>query len=213
MDSPNILILAGGHSSRMGSPKHLLSLAGRPLYHQLTRSLGEALPEITTVHISIANRSVLDQPMSHGLISIDNPHSDNHRDIELVAIIDDTENDMGPAAGLLAAWRYDPTATWLVVACDFPLLSAAAVRQLIDSYATPVTCFKNGEGFSEPLLAIWSPLALHTLDDNVKNGRSGPSFTVKKLDGKLIEPTQQEWLVNVNTKDEWEVVKSRLEQD
>lgn len=129
--------------------------------------------------------------------------------IGLVKIPDETTQNIGPAAGLLAAHRYYADATWLVVACDFPLLHPAALHQIRDSYEAPVTCFVNTSGFSEPLLAIWSPHALRCLQANVESGRSGPSFTVKQLVSKLIAPTKVDWILDTNTKEEWEVARLR----
>jgi molybdopterin-guanine dinucleotide biosynthesis protein A len=209
MNLMKVLILAGGHSSRMGSPKHLLPLPDGPLYIQLIRILHDALPEAKTVHFSIANRSSLDETLRNGIVHL--PSKGYSSPIPLKLITDETEDDMGPAAGLLAAHRSDPTATWLVIACDYPLLQAAAVHQLIESYEAPATCFRNADGFSEPLLGIWSPHALQTLDENVSNGRSGPAYTLRRLDSKLIAPVQEEWLTNVNTKQEWESAKPRMQ--
>lgn len=65
--------------------------------------------------------------------------------------------DIKPAAGLLGVYRRDPSATWLVVACDYPFLTTAALRLLrreSDAAPAPVTCFANAEGFNERLLAI-----------------------------------------------------------
>jgi molybdopterin-guanine dinucleotide biosynthesis protein A len=87
------------------------------------------------------------------------------------------------------------------------------VRQLVESYEVPATCFKNADGFSEPLLGIWSPSALQTLEENVSSGNSGPSHTLRRLSSKLIAPMQEEWLTNVNTKEEWKAAKARMQQD
>jgi molybdopterin-guanine dinucleotide biosynthesis protein A len=210
MDSLKVLILAGGHSSRMGSPKHLLSLHDGPLYIYLIRILREALPGIATHHISLADRSVTDEVLRREYVEILNATGASST-ITLKTIIDDVPLDIGPAAGLLAAHRYNSEATWVVVACDFPLLQAAAIRQLVNSYEHPATCFKNENGFNEPLLGIWSPQALERLKENVDNGRLGPSYTLKVLDSKRIVPTYEDWLVNVNTKAEWDAVKTRID--
>jgi molybdopterin-guanine dinucleotide biosynthesis protein A len=211
MDSLKVLILAGGHSSRMGSPKHLLPLADKPLYIHLIDVLHEALPGMTTCHISLAGRSTIDNILRDESAYISSADNSTLTAIKLKIITDDATQDIGPAAGLLAAHNYDEDATWLVIACDYPLLQAAAVSQLINSYKEPVTCFKNGDGFSEPLLGIWSPQALRSLKDNVAIGRLGPSNTLKRLDGNLIVPANEEWLVNVNTKQEWQAAKARMQ--
>lgn len=204
------LILAGGCSSRMGSPKHLLPLPDGPLYIRLVRTLHNALPDLKKIHVSVADRSSLDDILRNGIIDLPPEGEPGLNTIKLELLFDHAE-DIGPAAGLLAAHHQIPTATWLIVACDYPLLDAEAVHQLIASYTAPATCFENFEGFSEPLLGIWSPQAMHTLDENVKSGRSGPAYTLKMLSSKLIVPYNQEWLTNVNNKHEWESVKAQMQ--
>lgn len=210
MSSTKLLILAGGQSSRMGSPKHLLTVpsTGQPLYKQLVHVLHVAFPETQTMYFSVAHRSVLDQTLQLEELSI--PTKTGCQLVELKKIPDDTTHDIGPAAGLIAAHQYDQQATWLVVACDFPLLDPAALHQLSEAYEDPVTCFVNKDGFSEPLLAIWSPGALRSLSENVESGRSGPSYTVKYVKGKLVVPTEDDWVLNTNTPEEWEEVRLRI---
>ncbi|KAF2828255.1 hypothetical protein CC86DRAFT_405256 [Ophiobolus disseminans] len=111
MDTLKILLLAGGHSSRMGSPKHLLPLADGPLYLHLIRILHEALPQTTTIHISIADRSVTDDCLREGLVELADVATASSITIKLRIIADEANRDIGPAAGLLAAYHYDPEAT------------------------------------------------------------------------------------------------------
>jgi molybdopterin-guanine dinucleotide biosynthesis protein A len=211
MDSSlEILILAGGHSSRMGSPKHLLLRADQPLYLHLIQTLHAALPKINTYHISLADRSATDEILRAGKCQISGIHSSAPTTIAINTIVDSVDEDIGPAAGLLAAHSRDPAATWLILACDFPFVEAATVEQLIKDYEEPATCFRNEAGFIEPLLGIWSPQALRNLGENVKAGHSGPSYTLKRLDSKFLVPSHQEWLLNVNTKQEWEEAQDRL---
>jgi molybdopterin-guanine dinucleotide biosynthesis protein A len=209
MDSLKVMILAGGHSSRMGSPKHLLPLPHGPLYLYLIHILHEALPNVATVHMSLADRSTTDETLRNGKFDVPDVHG-SQTTVAIETVTDSITQDIGPAAGLLAAHERDPAATWLVVACDFPLLRAEAVRQLIQYYEEPATCFRNEEGFTEPLLGIWGPRALEELKENVKAGRSGPSYTLKNVGSKLLVPNDQNWLVNVNTKQEWEAVQDRI---
>ena len=114
---------------------------------------------------------------------------------------------------LLAAFHSDPNATWLVIACDFPLLTAEPLELLRESYRPPVTCFLNLEGFCEPLLGIWSPEALNRLEENVKRGRSGPKSVVRDLGGTQIKAhaSFDRSIWNVNTKTEWDSVLAILE--
>ena len=195
----------------MGSPKHLLPvpLTERPLYQQLIHVVHTAFPEVQTVYFSIARHSKTDDNLQQGELFL--PTKAGVKRVELVKIPDDTTLDIGPAAGLLAAYQYDTNAAWLVVACDFPLLDPAALHQLREVYEDPVTCFVNKDGFSEPLLAIWSPQALRSLSKNVESGRLGPNYTVERLQGKLVTPTKDDWILNTNTPEEWEVARLRIQ--
>jgi molybdopterin-guanine dinucleotide biosynthesis protein A len=64
--------------------------------------------------------------------------------------------DIGPAASLLAAHAHDADPHWLVLACDYPLVTVEALRQLREEFEELVTCFVNRDGFVEPLAAAWA---------------------------------------------------------
>lgn len=210
METFNFFILAGGKSTRMGSPKHLLPLAdGQPLYSRLAQVLRAASPELSTLYISFAVHSVLDDTIRRGELPVETVEGLSQ--LQLCNILDDAEREIGPAAGLITAHHHDRNATWLVVACDFPLLRAETVQQLMDEYEGPVTCFRNAEGFSEPFLAVWSPRALQALEKNVARGILGPNHTIKELSGKRITPRCEWWIKNVNTCEEWESAKKHMD--
>lgn len=219
------LLLAGGLSSRMGVPKHLLPLPdGKPLYNRVILQLAASFPGVEELYMSLRRTSELDVQVHDGLLA-DPPGSrvsdarcsilGAQRNIRVLydaeAAVEDTHSldspSLGPAAGLLAAYRFDPTAHWVVVACDYPLVSVATFKQLRRDYVAPVTCFQNAEGFCEPLLGIWSPLALAKLEENATDGMLSPAKTVRQMGGRLIRPDEQageRWLWNANTKGEWE---------
>lgn len=194
------LLLAGGMSSRMGSPKHLLVRPdGEVAYRHAMRLLRAALPQVEEMCVSVRDEEQVGQF--------------GEADERVVRFLFDMDTDIGPAAGLLAAYAYDPDACWLVVACDYPIVDEEALQQLLKAYEAPVTCFVNGDGYAEPLLAVWSPVALRALAENLRIGASvGPSRIVRAINGKLIEPERKEWLVGANTRDEWEKVVRILQK-
>jgi molybdopterin-guanine dinucleotide biosynthesis protein A len=209
------LLLAGGKSTRMGSPKHSLCLPdGTLLYKHLVDLLHHACPESEQVYISLAKGQSLP---STGHAGESNSKYADGAGIEIIFDLEaNTEREStGPAAGLLAAFDAYRDSTWLVVACDYPLLTLTALEMLRKAYVAPVTCFLNGDGFVEPLVGIWSPDALAVLKGNVAQGRSGPSRVVRQLTGRTISPPGGcgEWLVNVNTRTEWNDVLSRFHEE
>ncbi|KAF5000049.1 hypothetical protein FGRMN_2060 [Fusarium graminum] len=108
------LILAGGKSTRMGSPKHLLLMPdGRPLYRHQIDVLRGACPKAKTIYVSLAQDSEMDEYLednnttSHGVNG-----GENNIGIIFDTEISEAEESKGPAAGLLAAFEHDPQATW-----------------------------------------------------------------------------------------------------
>lgn len=223
MTTTKLLILAGGKSSRMGSPKHMLPLpSGLPLYTRIAAVLSEAYPG-ATVHISLARESTFDHEVKVNKSSGWDVMIRTEKELEIpIKLIYDNEDggksDIGPAAGLLAAHRRDPQATWIVAACDYPLISVQTIAQLRKAHTdkSGVTCFENANGILEPLLAIWSPEALEKLRQNVDECRLGPSSTVKDIGGNVIQSEGSEdakdWLRNANTPEEWEKCKEVLKK-
>ncbi|EXM16111.1 hypothetical protein V3481_010865 [Fusarium oxysporum f. sp. vasinfectum] len=201
------LILAGGKSTRMGFPKHLLTMPdGRPLYQHQIDVLRKAFPEAETVYISLAQDSEMDELLQN-VSKVSYEATPGENSIEIILDLESSQGDesKGPATGILAACDSDPEATWLVVACDYPCITPSALQELQSRYKPPVTCFKNHEGFCEPLLGIWSPEAISHLKENCKAGKLSPSKAVRELDGHtyLLEDSEA-LLRNVNIKSEWE---------
>ncbi len=210
------LLLTGGRSSRMGCPKHLLPFHARPLYLHILHLLQNFCSPTSKIYVSVNSQ---EQAASFNI-----PESWRDRVTFLydyrnyidfcpynAAKADLDDNGIGPAAGLLAAYQNDPSAHWLVVACDYPLLTHDALRQLYDAYQEPITCFVNEQGWSEPLLSIRGPTALSKLEHNVREGSTGPSKVVRELRGRLVKPDVETWIKGANTKEEWADVLDLLE--
>jgi molybdopterin-guanine dinucleotide biosynthesis protein A len=177
------------------------------MYQYLIDIISQACPELDTIYMSVKNEDVVPPSEMHSnqskgtRISVEFIY-DNQYDESA-----DSE-DIGPAAGLLAAYCSNPETNWLVVACDFPLLKVRTLQRLVsaqESQSASLTCYRNSKGFCEPLLAVWSPEALEKLAGNVRQGRTGPRFVVDELpDARIINPEDEVELFNVNTFKEWE---------
>ena len=129
-------VLIGGRSSRMGRPKHLLEKAGG-------RTWLEDTVEILRPHVE---RVVL---AGQGEI----PPS--LRELTRIADVPDV---VGPLAGILAAMRWQPDVTWLLVACDMPSLTFPAVEWLLDERRPgrwAVMPHRGDANLVEPLFACY----------------------------------------------------------
>jgi molybdopterin-guanine dinucleotide biosynthesis protein A len=215
------VLLVGGQSSRMGSRKELKAFPdGRPAYQHALQTLNSALPFASTIYISLRDETQaaaieylrmespeLPPPPSPPNIESVHDDTDDHElpRPRLEVLYDDTSvGDIGPAAALLSAHAHDPSATYLFLACDHPLLPPTALQQLILEYEPPLTCFKNEQGFHEPLIAIWSPEALEELKKRVTSGSgSGLNRVIKTMEAKAVTPLREEWLRGANDQNEW----------
>ncbi len=179
------LILVGGKSTRMGSDKAFLDYHGKPQYAFLADILrGMGIETFISCRAEQVSQFI-----------------DNQN------IIADTFLDLGPFGAILSAFREDPNAAWLVLACDLPLLDAETLQFLIDNRNSHLTAtsFKSPEskeGFPEPLIAIWEPRAYPTLLQFLAQGISCPRKVLINSEIELLTPSVPQALTNVNTLEE-----------
>lgn len=232
-----LLLLAGGYSSRMGSPKYLLPMpapssqaVSEPLLIHLLDVLRQFIAENAMQVIEQVTISVRDHTQRAELEALLSKHQKPH---SLPArFVVDAVSDAGPVQGLLAAHDCDDIAHWIVTGCDYPLLTSDALTQLLVTHYSSkpaLTCFKNDKGFAEPLLSIWTPAALSTLNRLAEEVSSsiGPNRAIKFLQQaetiahgaktqlyeagvEFVDPSDPNWIRSVNTKDEWQAVQSLL---
>jgi len=179
------LVLAGGHSKRMGQDKAALEYSGRS---QLERAFGLLEKLVTRTFVSVRPDQAQDPLRA--------------RFPQIVDMPGDTE---GPAAGIRAAQLAHPAAAWLVLACDLPYLDMATLQQLIARRdpARLATAFRSShDGLPEPLCAIYEPAAADTLQEFLATGRNCPRKLLINSDTLLLDQPTHKALDNVNTPQE-----------
>ncbi len=144
------VILAGGHSRRMGFNKALLRINGFPLVENLTRLAG---PLVERVIIS-AN-----DPAPYRFLS--------------VPIVPDLFPGQGPLAGIHSAMCATPHALYLILACDLPAMTAELLSRLIrSSVGWDAAVPRTRDGQIHPLSAVYRRTCLDTLDRSIRSGRN-----------------------------------------
>jgi len=179
----NGLILNGGKSSRMGTSKGQLD------YHGKEQKEFEA--------------DLLSNYCSETYYSISK--STDKSSSEKYPIIKDTFIGLGPYGGILSAFRHNPNAAWLSLACDLPFLDKASILQLVEARnpSKLATCFYNPEtDFPEPLITIWEPRAYPVLLDFLSQGYSCPRKVLINSDIEMIIMDDPIKLKNANTPEE-----------
>ena len=151
-------VLIGGQSSRMGQPKHMIQKNGRTWIERTVE--------------------VLDQLTSRVIVAGTGTLPESVRDCDRLL---DVPNVRGPMAGILAALRWAPRSSWLVTACDLPLLALPALEWLLSTrapgvWATLPQLKGPGDGI-EPLLAHYDFRARPPLEDLATEGE----FSLSRL--------------------------------
>lgn len=172
------LVLAGGHSVRMGTDK------ARIIYHQQPQAIHVA--ELLKVHcadVYISRRQ--DQ--------------DNAFIPEQYGIIYDLEPSLGPVAALMAAHTLLPKSSWWIVACDMPLLTSEALQVMADKHSDWITVFQN-DGIINPLFSIWESEALACLKQQAAQYQHSPRRFIEhhRARATIMDVAKPEWLQNHN---------------
>lgn len=183
------LVYAGGQSMRMGRDKGAIDYHGKPQREYVADLLNEVCDE---VYLSV-------QPGS----DIDTQY----------AKLEDSFMGLGPYGGLLSAFRHDPNAAWLALACDVPLVDQQVIKHLIEQ-RTPskfATCFHSpATGHPEPMITIWEPRMYQRLLYFLSIGYSCVRKVLINSDINELEAPNPAVLTNVNTPEEYDQVQQLI---
>lgn len=186
----NGLLLIGGKSSRMGSDKS--ELVFRDGLTQKERGLQLLRSVCDKVFVSVRDKQAA---------------SEN--------TIVDAFGEIGPLGAIASAQQADPTATWLVLACDLPLIEPKHLQKLAQSHCEnyAVTHYTSAtDGFPEPLCAIWSAGSAPVVRQAVDAGKRCPRSLIKHLHSQAL-PSPGLWvLANTNTEADAMEIRARLNQ-
>jgi len=182
------LILAGGKSTRMGQDKFAIAYHNQP-HWQFLKNMSE----------------------KNGVETFISCRAEQAERFAEAKIIADTFTDLGPMGAILSAFRHDPDAAWLVLACDLPLFDADTFQFLLKNRnpSAMATAFRQPSeeaGFPEPLVAIWEPKSYARLLQFLAQGVSCPRKVLINSNIHLLDATVPETLTNANTPEEKEII-------
>jgi molybdenum cofactor guanylyltransferase len=147
------VVLCGGESKRMGSDKGVLQLIGKTWAEHIADKLKQQnLPVV---------------------ISINEKQRDSYKEVfsEKDLIIDQLPMH-GPLNGLLTVHQKFPGKDILLMACDLIDMNAAILQELIIIYENNEAEYYAYEenNFFQPLCAIYTSVALDSLQERLTNG-------------------------------------------
>jgi molybdopterin-guanine dinucleotide biosynthesis protein A len=184
-------ILAGGKSSRMGSDKAFLDLAGRPLLTHMLELAASVARQVKIV-------------------------GDPAKFAAFAPVVEDIYPGCGPLGGIHAALVNSDAELNLILGVDLPFLNRGMLKYLVsqatDSGAVVTVPFARGH--YEPLCAVYrkefSAIAEHALRAG-KNKIDAlfPKISLRLVDDKELTDAGYSLTAfrNLNTTEEWEQAK------
>ena len=184
------LILTGGKSSRMGKDKANLEFHGKKQSEYCCELLAPFCEKIF-----ISNRK---------------EQTDLEEQKERPQIHDTAPfAGIGPLGGILSAMTLYSEASWLVLACDLPLVNAKTIEHLI-KHRNPqkmATAFiSTHDGLPEPLCAVYEAKSRDHLVMFLKEGIECPRKILINSDVELLKQPDTMTLENINTPEDLERV-------
>jgi molybdopterin-guanine dinucleotide biosynthesis protein A len=184
------VVLAGGQSTRMGTPKAALEIAGEPLLRRVVGRLMQAVPDVLVVGPSSLQTFVPGVP-----------------------VLPDVHAGLGPLGGLETALDAVAPSHAFVVACDMPFVSPALVSYLAklaeQSADVDVVVLRTAEG-REYLHAVYAATCLPVIRQQLDAGAGavGALFArlrVRDVDAAESLPFDPHGLsaFNANAPEEW----------
>ncbi|MCC7298377.1 MAG: molybdenum cofactor guanylyltransferase [Bacteroidia bacterium] len=178
------LILAGGKSQRMGTDKAFVEVGGTPAYQYIKNIIAPFCQEI---FISCNSKNA--QLFQHSNLLIDPEDGDA----------------MGPITGVANALNLHPE-SWLVVACDYLLLTSTDIEYLLQ-HRNPqklATVFKNpNTGFIEPLIGIYESICKPIISENIAKNNHSLRHLLMENDTEIVVPQDLKRIQSIDTQEQY----------
>ena len=173
------IVLAGGRSTRMGTDKSLMALAGKPLVEHV---VDQVRPQVEQIRLSAADEerfAFLGLPISRDRLA-----------------------DAGPLVAIASSLE-DSTTEWnLVVPCDMPRIPARLVTQMFRLAEGADIVVPTSGGHFEPLLALYRRGCLSVMWEAIREGGRKIIDVFDRLTVRTLPLPSGAMLANLNTPDE-----------
>jgi molybdopterin-guanine dinucleotide biosynthesis protein A len=161
------IVLAGGKSSRMGSPKCLLPFDGEPLIAHLVRRLRRLFAEVIVV-------AAPDQELP--------PLA--------VKIVRDEVAFQGPVGGIYYGLQAASAEVCFVTACDVPFLHLPTVEFLLAALGAADVAVAHWDGRLQPLFAVYRRSVLPFLKQQLAAGELRPTLLYEKVATRILSAAE-----------------------
>ncbi|HMJ49460.1 MAG TPA: molybdenum cofactor guanylyltransferase [Acidobacteriota bacterium] len=181
------IILAGGKSLRMGTPKYLLPFAGEPLITHIVRRLQNLFADVVVV--AAADQSLPSMP---------------------ARVVRDELPHQGPVGGILYGLRAAAQEIAFVTACDAPFLNLTLIQSLLSALGAADVAVPFWQDRLQPLHAVYRSTVKPLLEQQLSDGRLRPTFLYERVTTRIVSEAEllqidPEGLsfININTPEEY----------
>ena len=185
------IVLCGGRSTRMGTPKAALPFGDETMLQRVVRLLGAVVSPIIVV-------AAREQPL---------PQLP-----DTIGITRDEREAKGPLEGIRAGLSALPESidAAYITSCDVPLLMPAFVERMIDLMGDHDIAVMEIDGFPHPLSAIYRRTVLPHVESLLAQDRLRPVFLFDAVSTRRVKPDEMrvadpelKTLRNLNTPDDY----------
>lgn len=186
----NAYILAGGKSHRMGAPKGLKMLNGKPMIEHMIEKCSKLAEKVAIVG-----------------------HPVMYKDLKLKVIGDLPQfSSLGPVSGIMAALDDSDIMMNLVIGCDLPLVTTEILMRLMMEAEDFDAFIPVHNGKLEPLCALYHKRILEPLNRIVQSGSLKISQIMDQFNVKYVSVENELQrhpyvFLNVNTPEDLNVAE------
>lgn len=187
------IVVCGGKSTRMGSPKALLPFGDEVLLQRMVRIVREAIDGPIVV-VAAAGQAL-------PLLPVD------------VDVVVDENDGRGPMEGLRAGMKRlsERCDVAYVTSCDAPLLHSAVVRKICEATAGVDAAAPRAAGYLQPLAAAYRvDVVLPHIEDLLAADRRRPMLLFERVKTNILDEAalvdvdpKLDSLRNLNTPDDY----------
>jgi molybdopterin-guanine dinucleotide biosynthesis protein A len=165
------IVLAGGKSTRMGTPKAWLPFGSETMLQRVVRILNTLVAPIVVV--AAAGQDLPALP-------------------DEVIITHDERESRGPLEGIRAGLKALPASVdaAYITSCDVPLLVPGFVTQMIALAAGFDVAVMEIDGFPHPLSAIYRRSVLPHIEELLSQDRLRPVFLYDRVPTRKVSPAE-----------------------
>ena len=167
-DSLTGIVLAGGHSTRMGQDKAGVTLLNKTLLEWVL----DAMRQVCNHLLVVTSSKALSQ----------------HRAVSVGAmVVEDKLPDRGPLGGLYTGLQHTSSDQAMLVGCDTPFLQPGLLQLVVEAARGRDAGVPRLEGVPQTLQGVYSRRCLPTIEGLLAQGRPGLRDLLPLVDVAYLE--------------------------